>query len=320
MTAMSYTVDMTGYRKRGAGAGRRPAYERNDLMKKNILYMMLCVLLAGCTAKTQQPSSVSETEAPEQMISEETEETEQETPPSEEEEPEQEGPSSEEEEEETGDPEMSEEETEEPEEEAEIYEAEGVIELIAEDRKTLYISVPDGEESVPALIADNGVPEGLSAGDAVIVKYRKIVVRLEDKDAEEYHLIYIERSSGLYQDGYALSDFITFTPSSAEIIRWVDTTEEGQPFSMDNMQEVSESVEDPAAIAEIISKLEQVYVYTDGTVTNGAGEYPFTLILRDDENEVVITELYSVTVSRNGEETVLYYKNDQGTHLTEMFD
>ena len=89
---------------------------------------------------------------------------------------------------------------------------------------------------------------------------------------------------------------------------------------MDNMQEVSESVEDPAVIAEIISKLEQVYVYTDGTVTNGAGEYPFTLILRDDENEVVITELYSVTVSRNGEETVLYYKNDQGTHLTEMFD
>ncbi|MCR5794810.1 MAG: hypothetical protein K6G61_05645 [Solobacterium sp.] len=290
-------------------------------MKKNILYMMLCILLAGCTAKTQQLSSVSETGTPEQQTAEETVGTD-----TSEEEGVLEAPPSEEPEEETEDAEIIEEGTEEPEEpeepekEVQVCEAQGVIELIAEDRKTLYISVPAGEESVPALIADNGVPKELAAGDTVTVKYEIRTVQTEDKDAEEYHLIYIERSDAMYQDGYALSDFITFTPSSAEIIRWVDTTEEGQPFSMDNMKEVSETFEDPAAIAEIIGKLDQVYAYTDGTVPNGTGDYPFTLILRDGENEVIITEQLSVTVSHGGEQTVLYYKNDQETYLSDMFN
>lgn len=117
-----------------------------------------------------------------------------------------------------------------------------------------------------------------------------------------------------------LTDFITFTPETIEIRKWIDTTEEGQPFSMENMKEVSEFIEDPDEIRTILQKLEEIYVYADGTSVPVIGEYTFTVILSDEENEVIFTELGSVTVSINGEETDYTYRDTQKAYLTDLFE
>lgn len=185
----------------------------------------------------------------------------------------------------------------------------GTYELIMiseydEDADVVF-DMPGANNDVSVTVSKEIIAD-FSLGDVVEIQYTEKQVCDADnpnKCMMSYELVSIKEGSGLYTEGYTLSEILGFVPVKAEICepKW---TEEDEAKEL--------VLEAESEIQDFLSKMDTITIYKDCVEVYGAGEPIYTMKFYSEDGELVeVKDSFNVEVSYSDSEMVF------GIHRTE---
>lgn len=129
-----------------------------------------------------------------------------------------------------------------------------------------------------------------------------------NKCMSEYELVSIKEGSGLYTEGYRLSEILGFNPVRVEILEPEWDTEDVKSIVLDKEDEIQ----------SFLADMDELIIYKDCVEVYGAGEPVYTMkFYSTDEELVEVKDSFNVEVTYSNDALFNSSKMTFGIHRTE---